>query len=39
MMRQVQQKTKQAIDKYNRKVRTHNQKVKQSVDSYNREGL
>lgn len=37
MMRQAQQKTKQAIDQYNREVRIYNQKVKQAVDTYNRE--
>lgn len=43
MMRQAQQKQKQAIDKYNREVRSHNQKVKQAeqkqrqaISNYNR---
>ena len=37
MVRQAQQKQKQAVDKYNRDVRAYNQKLKQAVDSYNRE--
>ncbi len=37
MVRQLQRKQQQAIDKYNREVRNHNQKVKQSIEKYNRE--
>lgn len=37
MMRQAQQKQRQAIDKYNREVREYNRKLKQAVDQYNRE--
>ena len=36
-MRQAQQKRRQAIDKYNREVRSYNQKVKQAINKYNRE--
>lgn len=37
MLRQMQQKQKQAIDKYNQAVRQHNAKVKRAIDDYNRE--
>lgn len=37
LVRQAQQKTKQAIDKHNREVRVFNRKAKQAVDTYNRE--
>ena len=37
MVRQAQQKQRQAIDKYNREVRAYNQKVKQAIHDYNRE--
>ena len=37
MVRQAQQRQRQAIDKLNREVRTHNQKVKRAVDDYNRQ--
>jgi hypothetical protein len=37
MVRQAEQKQRQAVDKYNREVRAHNQKVKQAVNAYNRE--
>jgi hypothetical protein len=37
MLRQAQQKQKQAIDQYNRQVRSHNQKVQQAINNYNRE--
>lgn len=37
MVRQAERKQKQAIDNYNREVRSHNRKVKQAVNSYNRE--
>ena len=37
IVRQAEQKQRQAIDKYNREFRAHNQKVKQAVDKYNRE--
>lgn len=37
MVRQAQQKQRQAIDKINREIRSHNQKVKQAVNQYNRE--
>jgi hypothetical protein len=36
MVRQAQQKQRQAIDKVNREIRAHNQKVKQAVSNYNR---
>lgn len=36
-VRQLEQKQRQAIDKYNRDVRGHSRKVKQAVDQYNRE--
>lgn len=36
MVRQQQQKQKQAIDRYNREARAHNAKVQRSVDEYNR---
>ena len=37
MVRQAEQKQRQAINKYNREVKNHNQKVRQAVDSYSRE--
>jgi hypothetical protein len=37
MVRQAQQKQRQAIDKINREIRAHNQKVNQAVSKYNRE--
>ncbi len=37
MLRQQEQKRKQAIDNYNREVRARNQKVKQAINDYNRE--
>lgn len=37
MVRQAQQKQRQAIDKYNREVRACNQKVNQAINNYNRE--
>jgi signal transduction histidine kinase len=37
MVRQAQQKQRQAIDKYNREVRAYNQKVNQAINNYNRE--
>lgn len=37
IIRQQQQKQRQAINKYNQAVRQHNQKVKHAVDDYNRE--
>lgn len=37
MIRQQEQKQRQAINKYNQAVRQHNQKVKRAVDDYNRE--
>ena len=37
MLRQAEQKQRQAVNDYNRKVRAHNQKVHQAVDNYNRE--
>jgi len=36
-IRQIQQKRKQAIDKYNREVRQRNQKVRMAVNKYNQE--
>jgi len=36
-VRQLEQKQRQAIEKYNREARAHNRKVKQAVDQYNRE--
>lgn len=37
LMRQAQQKQKQAIDKLNRDIRAHNQRVTQAVNNYNRD--
>lgn len=37
MVRQAQQKQKQAIDKYNREVNAYNRKVHQEIDKANRE--
>lgn len=37
LLRQAEQKRKQAVDKYNHAVRQHNAKVKRSIDDYNRE--
>jgi hypothetical protein len=37
MVRQTQQKQRQAIDKFNREIRAHNQKVNQAINKYNRE--
>jgi hypothetical protein len=37
MVRQVQQKQRQAIDRVNREIRAYNQKVNQAVNQYNRE--
>ena len=37
MVRKVQQKQRQAIDKYNRDAKAYNQKVKRAVDDYNRD--
>lgn len=37
MLRQLQQKQRQAIDKYNQAVRQHNAKVRRAIDEYNRE--
>lgn len=37
IIRQQEQKQRQAINKYNNAVRQHNQKVKRAVDDYNRE--
>jgi Predicted pPIWI-associating nuclease len=37
MVRQAQQKQRQAIDKYNREVRAHNQKVSQAINNHNRQ--
>lgn len=37
MVRQTQQKQRQAIDKYNRDVRAYNQKLDQAVNRYNQE--
>jgi hypothetical protein len=37
MVRQSQQKQRQAIDDYNRRVRTHNEKVNQAINNYNRQ--
>ena len=37
MVRQMEQKHRQAVSKYNREVRAHNQKIKQAVDKYNRD--
>ena len=36
MLRQAEQKRRQAVDKYNQAVRKHNQQTKQAVDDYNR---
>ncbi|WP_205944925.1 hypothetical protein [Pelagibius litoralis] len=37
MVRQAEQKHRQAVNKYNREARAHNQKVRQSIDKYNRD--
>lgn len=37
MVRQAQQKQRQAIDKFNREITAHNQKVNQAINKYNRE--
>ena len=37
MVRQAEQKRRQAIDKYNREVKNYNRNLKQAVDTYNRE--
>lgn len=37
VMRQMQQKQKQAVDKYNQAVRQHNATVKRAIDQYNRQ--
>ena len=37
MVRQAEQKGRQAVDKYNRDVKNYNRKAKQAIDSYNRE--
>lgn len=36
MIRQAEQKQRQAINKYNREARSYNQKLKRAVDDYNR---
>lgn len=37
MLRQIEQKQKQAIDKYNQAIRQHNAGVRRAVNDYNRE--
>jgi len=37
MVRQAQQKQRQAMEKFNRDIRAHNQKVNQAINKYNRE--
>jgi hypothetical protein len=37
MVRQAQQKQRQAVDKINREIRSHNQKINQAISKYNRE--
>ena len=38
MVRQAQQKQRQAVDKYNREVRAHNQNVNQAINRRAMEG-
>jgi hypothetical protein len=37
MVRQAEQKQRQAVDRHNREVRAYNQKAKQAINSHNRE--